>query len=158
MLESGQMAPHFTLQDQGGKPVSLGDYAGRWLVMWWYPRACSEVCSIQGRAIVPLVDAFRAEGADIIGVSFDSPDANILFAEQEDISFPLLSDPTMEIGTAYGIKRSPEEPFADAPRRVTYLIDPEGRIARAYHVDDASGHASVMLSDLKTLANAGAAR
>lgn len=152
MLTAGQEAPTFTLNDQSGSPVSLDQYQGRWLAMWWYPRACSEVCSIQGRAIVPLVDDIRAAGADIVGLSFDDQDANIRFAEQEGITFPLLSDTTMDVGAAYEVKRGADEPFADAPRRITYLIDPEGRVAKSYQVDDADGHASVMLEDLRRLA------
>lgn len=158
VLTPGQKAPEFTLNDQAGQPVSLDQFAGRWLAVWWYPRACSEVCSIQGRAIVPLVGDLHAAGADIVGISFDDQDANIRFAEQENITFPLLSDTSMEIGEAYGVKRGPDEPFADAPRRITYLIDPEGRIAKTYQVDDADGHASVMLRDLRALAGDGAAR
>lgn len=158
LLEPGQQAPNFTLNDQGGLPVSLDQFAGRWLAVWWYPRACSEVCSIQGRTIVTLVDEIRAAGADIIGMSFDDQETNMRFAEQEGISFPLLSDTTMEVGDAFGVKRSPEEPFADAPLRITYLVDPDGRIAKAYRVDDATGHASVMLQDLTTLAGPAADR
>lgn len=151
MLQIGTPAPAFSLKSHDGGQVSLDDYAGKWLIMWWYPRACSEVCSIQGRAITPMVPEIRALGAEIIGVSFDEADANVRFAEQEGLDFPLLSDLGMEVGESYEVRRAPDEPFSDAPRRITYIIGPEGTIRQAYVVDDAAAHAGVIIADLKQL-------
>lgn len=151
MLEPGTPAPPFTLPDHRGEPRSLQDYAGQWLVLWWYPRACSEVCSIQGRSLAPATPALRELGANVLGVSFDTQEENVRFAAQEGLDFPLLSDLDKQVGTAYRVVRNPDEPFADAPRRITYLIDPGGVIRRSYLVTDVATHPEQMLADLREL-------
>lgn len=154
MLAEGTPAPDFTLTDHRGVVRSLADSAGRWLVLWWYPKACSEVCSVQGRAFAPAAPVIRELGADILGISFDDQEANVRFAEQEGLDFPLLSDLDRTVGARYDVVRDPDEMFADAPRRVTYLIDPAGVIRRSYLVTDAGGHANTVLTDLRQLTGA----
>jgi peroxiredoxin Q/BCP len=149
MLEVGTPAPTFSLNSHTGAQVELSDYIGKWLVVWWYPRACSEVCSIQGRAISPTVPEIRALGAEIIGISFDDAEANQRFAEQEALDFPLLSDPDMSVGQRYQVRRSADEAFHTAPRRTTYIIDPAGNVRQGFLVDDAAAHAGIVLDALK---------
>jgi peroxiredoxin Q/BCP len=83
----------------------------------------------------------------ILGISFDTPEANKAFREKYEFPFRLLCDVDHEVGHAYHAAR-PEDPFA---RRISYLIDPDGRIARSYKVDDAAAHAAVVLADLREL-------
>ncbi len=84
----------------------------------------------------------------LVGVSFDAPDKNKLFATQNGFPFPLLSDVDRVAGAAYETMRAPEERFPDQAKRRTYVIDPEGRIARAYRVGDVASHADEVLADL----------
>ena len=87
----------------------------------------------------------------MFGASFDSVEANRAFAEKHGFTFPLLSDPTREAGAAYGTLRPPDHPGASVARRLTYLIAPDGTIARAWRVTDTSGHADEVLAALREL-------
>lgn len=91
---------------------------------------------------------FQAAGCIILGVSFDTPADNSGFKSSQDFPFDLLSDESKEIGAAYGAVRESDDPYADYPKRISYLIDPEGVIVKAYEVSDPAGHAAEVLSDL----------
>lgn len=151
MLAEGTQAPAFTLPDHTGVTRTLDDYRGRWLALWWYPRACSEVCSVQGRGLAPVSGELESLGAALVGISFDRPVDNARFAEQEGLTFPLLSDETRSVGRAYDVLRRPDEPYADTPRRVTYLISPNAIVRSVYQVQDAAGHGATLVSDIRTI-------
>jgi thioredoxin-dependent peroxiredoxin len=87
----------------------------------------------------------------VLGISFDVPDDNKAFAEKHDFPFRLLSDPDRAVGTEYQVTRDPADKYANFPQRHSYLIDPEGKIAKAYAVTDPSGHAAEVLADLAAL-------
>ena len=87
----------------------------------------------------------------MVGVSFDPPNLNARFAEVNAFPFLLLSDVDRTVGEAYETKRGPDEPSADMARRLTYLIDPEGRVARAYQVKDIPNHPGQVLEDFRRL-------
>ncbi len=87
----------------------------------------------------------------MLGISFDTPEENKAFAEQLDFPSPLLSDPDKTVGAAYQVIRDPGDKFANFSQRHSYLIDPEGRIAKAYDVTDPAGHAAVVVADLAAL-------
>lgn len=91
---------------------------------------------------------FDDAGCDILGISFDTPEDNRAFKQEHDFPFPLLSDSTKEVGRAYQAVRDPDDKFADYPLRISYLIDPDGKIVRNYAVSDPGGHAAVVLADL----------
>ncbi len=88
---------------------------------------------------------------EVIGASFDPPEANRTFAEKHDLPFRLLSDVDTKVGQAYEVKRAPEEPSPEWPKRRTYLIDPEGVIRKAYRVRDVTAHPDEVLRDLAEL-------
>jgi peroxiredoxin Q/BCP len=156
MLDEGVAAPDFTLVDQEGGTVKLSDFRGQWIVLWWYPEAKTEGCTIEGRSFQALYAEFQKAGANVVGASFNKPDKNLDFAECESFSFPLLSDHDRVAGSAYEVVRKPDEKFADKPRRVTYLISPDARIQKAYLVTEVHSHASQVLQDLREQqANAG---
>ena len=90
-------------------------------------------------------------GAKILGISFDTPEENKAFAESYNFQFPLLSDVDRKVGEAYKTKRPPDHDWTDFPRRLSYLIDPEGKIAKAYRVQEVAAHPDEVLEDLKTL-------
>jgi len=81
-------------------------------------------------------------------MSFDDPADNKAFKEKFDFPYPLLSDPSKSVGTNYGVLRDPSEQFADFPKRISYLISPEGIIVKSYEVADPAGHAEAVLEDL----------
>jgi thioredoxin-dependent peroxiredoxin len=87
----------------------------------------------------------------VLGASFDSTEDNRAFAEAESFGFRLLSDTDRSVGRAYDAARPDDDPLASLPLRVSYLIDPEGVIRRAYTVTDTSGHAAAVLADLQSL-------
>lgn len=87
----------------------------------------------------------------VLGASFDTPEANRAFAEKFDFPFRLLSDVDRRVGELYETKRAPEEPSPEYPKRRTYLIDPEGRIVKAYRVRDVVAHPAELLEDLRGL-------
>lgn len=88
---------------------------------------------------------------EVLGASFDPPDANRAFAEKNDFPFRLLSDVDKTVGQAYEVKRAPEEPRPEWPKRRTYLIDPQGVIRKAYRVKDVTTHPEEVLRDLAEL-------
>ena len=87
----------------------------------------------------------------VVGISFDTPEDNAAFRTAQNFPFDLLSDTDRTIGSSYEVLREPDDPFADYPQRISYLIDPEGIIAKTYRVDDPSGHAAEVLVDLAAL-------
>jgi len=98
---------------------------------------------------------FEDLGAVVLGASFDPPEANRVFREKEYLPFPLLSDETRAVGRSYGVVRDPGEPYAELARRVTFLIDPDGIVARVYEVADVAEHAEEVLDDLERLVDPG---
>ncbi len=87
----------------------------------------------------------------MVGISFDTPEDNAAFRTKHDFPFRLLSDVDKAVGTTYEALRSADDPFADYPQRISYLIDPDGAIAKTYEVSDPSGHAAEVLADLAAL-------
>jgi peroxiredoxin Q/BCP len=105
---------------------------------------------VEGQALRDRADDFAARGAVIVGASFDSPAENRAFAETQAFPFPLLSA-DRALGEAYAVARPAGDRYADYPRRYSYLIDPDGLIARTYDVTDVAGHADAVLADLDRL-------
>ena len=129
MLTAGTPAPAFTLTDSSGGSVSLSDFAGQWVVFWWYPEANSSGCSMQAASLDRAHDVFAAEGIRILGVSFNTVAQNDDFSHVEQLHYPLLSDPERVAGALYEVEREPGAPFETKPLRYTYVIDPQGVIA-----------------------------
>jgi peroxiredoxin Q/BCP len=101
--------------------------------------------------LVSLAD-FRGRWADVVGASFDPPAENRFFAVARRVGFPLLSDTSREVGARYQVTRDPGDANPGYARRVTYLIDPEGRISAAYAVADIGAHPDQVLADLRAAA------
>ena len=154
MLAEGTPAPDFTLPDHDDNPVTLSDLRGKWVVLWWYPKAQTAGCTLESRSFRELAGEFTDLGAEILGASFDTPEENCAFADAEQLGYRLLCDPTMEVGERYETKRAPEEPAPEWPKRRTYLIDPDGIIRKSYRVKDANLHPGEVLEDLRELAGA----
>jgi peroxiredoxin Q/BCP len=106
---------------------------------------------VEGQALRDRADAFRAVACVVIGISFDTPADNKLFADAQEFGFPLLSDVDQEVGRRYDVLREADDQYAEFARRISYLIDPTGVIRRTYVVADVAAHADEVLADLAAL-------
>jgi thioredoxin-dependent peroxiredoxin len=106
---------------------------------------------VQGQGFRDRSPEFAAEGAVILGASFDTVEENRAFAEAQNFGYRLLADTSKEVGEAYGVKKPPEEQWADFPRRITYLIDPDGIVRRTYQVTDVAANPEEVLADIRSL-------
>ncbi len=129
MLSAGAVAPEFSVPASNGQLQSLASQRGRWVLLWWYPEAASSGCSVQAASLGKSYAHFEHAGITVWGISFNTVEKNDTFSCDLELGFPLLSDVDRQVGAAYDVMREPTEPFADKPRRVSYLIDPNGRIA-----------------------------
>lgn len=154
MLEPGARIPDFALPDQDGKPVSSASLAGHWALLWWYPKAASPACTIEGQELRDNAEEFAAAGCVVMGLSFDTPEENGAWAREQDFEFPLLSDVDHGVGRLFGVEREPDDQYAAFPLRVSYLVDPEGVVRRTYAVAGVQEHAVSVLSTLAELSRA----
>lgn len=154
MLDAGTKAPDFRVQDQYGEPVDLGDFRGRWVVLWWYPKADTGGCSLEGAMFRSSHHEFEALDAVILGISHDPPEDNCAWAEESGFQFRVLSDPEWAVSAEYLTQRAADDPYLALTKRITYLIDPDGVIRRSYDVKphEIFGHPQAVLADLRELA------
>jgi peroxiredoxin Q/BCP len=110
---------------------------------------------LEGKGFRDRAPEFEEAGLEIVGVSFDTTDDNRAFAEANGFPFRLLSDTGRTVGELYETQRAPEERSPEQAKRRTYLIDPEGRIAKAYRVTDIAGHPAQVLEDFRSLTAGG---
>lgn len=148
--EVGSMAPSFRLQDQNGEWHELDEYRGQWVALYFYPKDNTPGCTTQACEFRDNIFAFREEGAVIIGVSVDDVESHKKFAEEHGLPFTLLADPTKATAQQYGVLKKFFGVMEMADRE-TFLIDPEGRIARRYQKVDPDGHSKIVLADIKEL-------
>lgn len=130
MLEIGAIAPDFTLQDQHGNTISLHDFAGKRIVLYFYPRDNTPGCTRQACAFASAYAAFKAEDIVVIGISKDSVASHQKFAEKYDLPFILLSDPERQAIEAYGVWQE-KKLYGKSSMgvvRTTYIIGEDGRI------------------------------
>ncbi len=146
----GQPAPDFRLQDQNGEWHSLADYRGKWVVMYFYPKDNTPGCTAQACALRDDIFAFREVGAVILGVSVDDVASHKAFAEEYSLPFAILADPDKKVATRYGVLTK-YLGMMELARRDTFIIDPQGRIAKHYAKVDPEGHSEMVLADLKAL-------
>ena len=132
MLEAGMKAPDFTLKDQNGNEVSLKDFAGRKVVLYFYPRDNTPGCTRQACAFASSYDAFRADDVVVIGVSKDSVASHVKFAQKYELPFILLSDPETEVIQAYGVWQEKKlyGKTSMGVVRSTFIIDEDGLIEK----------------------------
>jgi peroxiredoxin Q/BCP len=128
MLTEGTEAPQFELPNQDGEPVALADYRGRWVVLYFYPRADTPGCTAQACGIRDRSADYEAANAVVLGVSPDSPDALRKFADKYGLAFTLLGDPDHAVADEYGtwVEKKNYGKTYWGVQRATFLIDPEG--------------------------------
>jgi peroxiredoxin Q/BCP len=152
----GTPAPAFKLQDQAGKWHSLSDYRGKWVAMYFYPKDDTPGCTTQACGFRDNIFAFNKEGAVILGVSVDEVASHKEFAEKHSLPFTLLADADKNVARQYGVLKT-YMGVMEMARRDTFIIDPQGRIAKHYESVDPEGHSQVVLADIKALKAAAAA-
>ncbi len=132
MLEVGTPAPGFTLPDQTGELVSLSDFLGKKVVLYFYPRDNTPGCSRQACAFAAAYDGFRQNNVVVIGISKDSVASHLKFAEKYDLPFILLSDPERQAIEAYGVWQEKKNygKVSMGVVRSTYIIDEKGVIEK----------------------------
>ena len=148
-LRVGQAAPGFALHDQNGKLQQLADYQGRWVVLYFYPKDDTPGCTKEACSFRDDIAQLKALGAQVLGISLDSVESHARFAEKHGLPFPLLSDAEAAVAKTYDTYWS-LGPIRFA-RRHTFIIDPEGRIAKIYREVDAGTHSSEIIAALKSL-------
>jgi peroxiredoxin Q/BCP len=154
MLEVGQIAPEFSLHDQEGRTRSLADARGRWVVVYFYPKDDTPGCTKEACAFRDDLPRFEGLNAVVWGVSADDEKAHRKFAEKYDLNFPLLVDPDKAVLEAYGawVEKSMYGKRYMGVQRITYLIDPEGKVAKAWPKVKPEEHAeevAVALAELQ---------
>lgn len=147
----GAAAPEFKLQDQTGKWHSLKDYRGKWVVMYFYPKDNTPGCTTQACEFRDNIFAYREIGAVILGVSVDDVASHKKFSDDHSLPFPILADSEKKTATAYGTLTK-YLGITELARRDTFIIDPQGRVAKHYIKVDPKGHSELVLTDLKQLA------
>jgi len=151
MLEVGVKAPEFTLKNKEGKDVSLSDFMGKKVVLYFYPRDNTPGCTRQACAFAQSYDAFRADDVVVIGVSKDSVASHVKFAEKYDLPFVLLSDPELQAIQAYGVWQEKKNygKVSMGVVRSTYIIDESGMIEKVMPKVKPDTNAAEILEYLK---------
>lgn len=145
MLEIGKNAPEFRVQAHTGEWVSLTDFLGKKVVLWFYPKADTPGCTAEGCGFRDLFPKYEAKNAVVLGVSFDNCEDNRKFVQKFDFPYQLLCDVRREIGVAYGACKSENDEYAS---RIGYVIDEHGKIAKAFPKVDAKSFPQTLLAEL----------
>jgi peroxiredoxin Q/BCP len=151
--EVGSEAPAFRLQDQDGKWRALEDYRGKWVALYFYPKDATPGCTTQACDFRDNIFAFDKEGAVILGISVDDVASHRAFAQEHGLPFALLADADKAVTRRYGVLKT-YMGVMEMARRDTFLIDPQGHIARHYESVNPEGHSQVVLADIRTLKDA----
>ena len=150
MLDTGIKAPDFTLPDQNGEMRSLSDYAGKKVILYFYPKDNTPGCTRQACGFSELRPQFEEKGAVILGVSRDSVASHKRFEEKQGLSFTLLSDPELKVIQAYDVWKEKKNygKVSMGVVRTTYLIDEKGMIVKAFDKVKAAENPAQMLKEL----------
>lgn len=144
---AGAQAPEFTLPSQDGKPVSLRDYRGQWVVLYFYPKDFTGGCTLEARGFQKNLKKFEAAKAVVLGVSVDSAQSHKDFCTKEGLTFKLLSDADAKVSELYGSLMAGSRMSA----RNTFLISPKGAVAKAWLKVNPEGHPEEILAALAGL-------
>jgi len=148
-LAAGSPAPKFALLDQEAKTHTLANYRGRWVVLYFYPKDDTPGCTTEACNFRDDLPAIRALNVQILGISMDDTQSHARFAEKYRLPFPLLADTEGDVARAYGALWS-IGPMRIA-RRHTFVIDPDGRVAKIYRNVKPASHSRELQQDIKEL-------
>lgn len=152
-LNVGDVAPAFSLPDAAGGTVSLSDYSGQRVVVYFYPRANTPGCTTEACDFRDALDQLNGANITVLGISPDSPAALAKFRDDHGLNFPLLSDPNKETLVAYGAygEKKNYGKVVQGVIRSTFVVNPDGTIAIAKYNVKATGHVARILKDLDDL-------
>lgn len=156
MLQLGDNAPDFELSDQNGDPVKLSDLKGQTIILYFYPRADTPGCTTQACGVRDRGPDYKAAGARVIGISPDTVDSVKKFADKFNLDFTLLADADHAVAEKYGtwVEKSMYGKKYMGVQRATFVIDPKGKIARAFPKVSPKTHDEIVLKALAELAAA----
>lgn len=148
-LEEGQKAPEFTLTDDRGEHISLNDYAGKRVIVYFYPRANTPGCTKEACDFRDSLADLNNTGIDVVGISPDKPEKLASFREEQGLNFPLLSDENKEVMKAYGAfgEKKNYGKIVQGVIRSTFIIN-DGVIEKAMYNVRATGHVARVLREL----------
>lgn len=151
MVVEGEKAPAFTLKADDGRTVSLNDYRGKKVVLYFYPKDGTPGCTKEAKEFRDNIEAFEKENAVVLGVSKDSVDSHRKFKQKHNLPFTLLSDPDGIVLDQYGVwkKKSMFGRSFMGTERTTFLIDEQGIVKRIFKKVKVKGHAQICLLDLQ---------
>lgn len=151
-IDVGQKAPEISLTNQDGKRVKLSDFTGKWVVVYFYPKASTPGCTIQACALRDHMDDFNNINADVLAISPDKTGALKKFEEKQNLQFHLLGDPEHTVAEAYGVwvEKSMFGKKYMGMARSTFIVNPQGNIAHIMHKVSPKKHAEQVLNWLKT--------
>ena len=145
----GSDAPSFNLQDQNGEWHALADYRGQWLAIYFYPRDDTPGCTTEACNFRDNIYAFKAIGAAVVGVSVDDVDSHKKFSDKYKLPFTILADEDGKIAKAYDVLR--DYKLLKLASRQSFLISPEGKVAKHYADVNPDTHTDEVLADIKAL-------
>ncbi|MDC0964512.1 peroxiredoxin [Candidatus Pseudothioglobus singularis] len=150
-IKVGTKAPNFTLSDQNSIQHQLSDYEGSWVILYFYPKDGTPGCTTQACDFRDAVKRIIASKSNVFGVSLDSVESHKRFADKNNLPFSLLSDESGEVAEAYDSLNNFMS-FKSAKRN-TFIIDPDGKVAKIYLSVKPSNHSQMVLNDLNQLQN-----
>lgn len=145
LLAVGEQAPDFQTKTHTGESISLADYRGSYVLLWFYPKADTPGCTKEGCGLRDRSGEFATANAKILGVSVDTVEENRAFADKFEFTYPLLCDTSRDISVKYGAADGPD---AKSARRISYLIDPGGNVAAVYGQVKPDRHPAEVLAAL----------
>jgi Peroxiredoxin len=148
-IQEGAAAPDFNLVDQYNKPHKLSDYKGKWVVLYFYPKDDTPGCTTEACHFRDDISKIRELNAEVLGVSVDNTESHAKFAKKHGLPFPLLSDGDAQVAKSY------DALFSLGPikvaKRHSFIIDPEGKIAKVYRDVKPAEHSDEIIRDLESL-------
>jgi len=152
-LEPGSKAPKFDLESDSGERATLKDFSGKWLVLYFYPKDSTPGCTREGQEFSKAAARLKKLGAQVVGVSRDSIKSHCTFKDTFKISVPLLSDPERKVHEAYGAWgiKTMYGKKVEGVIRSTFLVSPDGKIAKAWKGVKVDGHVEKVLESLEAL-------
>jgi peroxiredoxin Q/BCP len=150
-LSPGDTAPEFTLRDDAGTDVALGDFLGRKVIVYFYPSAMTPGCTKQACDFTDSLDSLQAAGYEVVGISPDRPERLAKFREKEGLTITLLSDPDRSVLTQYGAygEKKLYGKVVQGVIRSTVVVDEDGKVFLAQYNVKATGHVAKLRKDLE---------
>ena len=151
-VSEGDRAPDFSLSSQDGSQVSLQQYRGKWVVLYFYPKDFTQGCTIEAHSFQKDEAQYKSKNTIVLGVSLDSSDSHKQFCAKEGLNFKLLADESAQVATRYGsVMEYQGKQYA---ARNTFVVDPSGIVRKIYRDVNPSGHSKEVLSALSGLQRA----